>query len=426
MNYIIFFSLIAIILSSRKQRNIANPVIAFSLLWITVFTLYSQSLYGIVNVNDLDIHLMIYGVIAFTLGSIIAMAVSYLFNKMYNKTHVIKSYSIRYKYAIAIAILITLYYLSMSKQSVMSLMNGSNFNDIRSTVQTSGIGSNGITNMIYNFFVLPMSYALEAIAVADWYLGEKNRKLIGLTFTITLLRVIADGGRTPIFDILMYIIVGSLIVHKKIKIDNSKKVKMLLGIVLSIIILGTVTISRTSSTVMRQIYFYFSMSPVLFSTWKNIVDMQNIYTMGLVSFNGIIFPVVYIFKNMFGLNYPSGFLTAYNLIANTDSIWQRIAQGRTFANAYVSSFWFLYTDFRFWGIVAGMMIYGIVMWHFYNKILLFKNVKNLSVYFLLYQGMFFSFIRFPFAKAYYILAFIYIHILISKRGYYESDKKLSI
>ena len=104
------------------------------------------------------------------------------------------------------------------------------------------------------------------------------------------------------------------------------------------------------------------------------------------------------------------------MIARTVSDWALIInEGKTTANAYVSLFWYFYTDAREYGIIIGSLVYGFIMRRVYAKSIINKNIKNVAIYFLLFQGLFFSFIRFPFSKAYYVLAILYMLFVIKKR-----------
>lgn len=406
-----------------KYRNITNTIYLFVLEWIVVMFLAKQKMYGLYDVSASVEQIVLIGCISFLCGHIVSIIFrKYRFVAKRDSSNG-TSYSLRYEMLYVLGIVCVLYFLPQFVKALGALLSGSSMNAIRLLVQdeTSGFSSGSkIKNLVSNFIVLPSATALEALCVADFWAGKRDKKLLVITATIVLFRIVSDAGRTPLVNLAMYLIFGYLVTHKKREIKNNKTAKKDRKLVkrCSVIGLGIIlliSLARTSSTLSRQLYFYFAMSPVLFSQWKEVVDSANLVTYGLTSLNGYFFSIVYLVRNLFGLNYPELLQSSYDMIAATDSVWKSIAQGGISANAYISAFWFMYTDYRMIGVIIGMLCYGYIVSRTYFKLINQKNVYHLAMYLLLLQGVMFSFIRFPFAKPYYALAFIIIYLACRKR-----------
>ncbi|MFT9004092.1 MAG: O-antigen polymerase [Liquorilactobacillus hordei] len=327
-------------------------------------------------------------------------------------------FKIRYKLVYFVGVIVIIYFLRDALSSFISVLHGVSLNTIRENVQMEGSsGQNSIDNFIYNFIVMPSASSILILSVADFFLGTKDKKLFFMNICILLLISFSDAGRTPIMNFGLYMLAGFLLFRKKHRLFNKKQV-YLFGTLICLLLVY-MTFSRTSSTVFRQLYFYFSMAPVLFQKWATNVDASNYHFHGLISFNGIFFGLSYLAKNFLGLPYSNNVIDSYNLIASTNSIWMSIASGNILANAYVSVFWYMYADGRVFGIIFGMLMYGALTSYQYMGMKACPNLKNLSIYFLFYSGIFYSFIRFPFARIDYTICFIMLIFI-----FFKKDKKI--
>lgn len=401
----------------KGYRNIGNPAIIFTSLWLLVLFLDSKNLYGLRKIDENIANMIVLGTSFFVIGSLVAKIFDnkkfVVFSEKKLSTTIIENH-LRYRLLYILLIICIIYFFIDGISSLIKLINGVSLDSIRASVQ-SETSSNFLDNILKNFVIWPSSYMLEAVAISDYLFGQKDKKLFLGTIFLVILRLLSDAGRTPIMDIAIYLFIGMLYLPIEFKKGILNKIKLYRYWVLGIVLLVVSTLSRTSSTVWRQLYFYFGMSPVLFLHWKQQVDIINLNTYGLAALNGVFFPIVYIIKNIFFLDYPVLFKKAYDVIADTNSNWQVIAQGGIRANAYVSIFWYFYTDFRVYGIMIGSALYGFFTRRVYSRMVKNINVFSMSLYLLLYQGVFYSFIRFPFSKAYYFLAIIYIFLVVDRR-----------
>ena len=414
--------IVCIICTPKKYKTIANPVFIFTLLWAMIMEISREQIYGLYPGSNETRIIIAVGVIFFVIGYILSLiSKNFKFNNSKKVNDNEYSYQMRYYLLYTLAIICIIYYIPNFIKSMILLFQGNSMNTIRTLTQSNNTNI-PINNLISNFIILPSATALEVLAVADFWAGKRDKKLFIFTVILIVLRIISDAGRTPLINLVIYMVIGYFITHRKIykknseeKIKNNKDKKLIkkYGIVGGIIILIT-SISRASSTLLRQICFYFGMSPIIFTNWKEAVDVQGLVTYGLTSLNGLFFSIVYFIKNIFNLQYPALLKSSYDMIALTDSFWVDIAQGGIKANAYVSAFWFFYTDGRIIGVILGMLLYGWIVSKSFINVTNKQNIKNISIFLILFQGMFMSFIRFPFAKPYYVLGILIIIFFVYK------------
>lgn len=408
---------INIIFTNKDDRKVSNPSICFSLLWTFIVWLSSLRWLSLHKTADREYFLICIGTIFFVVGS----QLSKLFRdkNFVTQTNYENEYNFRYRLLCILAIGCILFYFPDFVKSIIAMLSGVSLNDVRSSVQESEY-STGLANLIPNYIILPVAIALEPLAIIDFWFGKRNKPFIGLVLVLVMVRALGDGGRTPVFNMVLYFIVANIILNQikkkeepknleiKEEIKAAKDKKMFKKIsVAGVALLGVLTFMRAANTIFRKLYFYFAMSPVLFSRWNEYMEPAHYRGYGLVSFNGIFYFFDYIRKNFFGSDYVESIIEAYNAVALTDSQWMKIAPTTT-ANAYVSCFWFFYTDGGVIGVILLSLLYGFVMGRCYDRMKKKKDICTLALFLLLYQGVFFSFIRFPFAKAYYVIAIVIV------------------
>jgi oligosaccharide repeat unit polymerase len=303
------------------------------------------------------------------------------------------------------------------------LLGGNGLDTIRSLAQNSDSILNdrsSIENTLRILIILPSATALEPLTAIDFWLGKRDKRLFVICIIIVVLRVVVDAGRTPLVNFLMYMLIGYFLTatyKMRKKTWHKRRKKWMNFVIISFggIVLYFTTMSRDGMSTLKNIYYYFAMAPYMDAVWSGYAYSRNLIGYGAASLNGFIFPILYLVKNIFGISFPDGWLNIYNLVLQTDSQWQAITTTGITANAYVSLFWFFYLDGRIVGIILGMFFYGMIMAHFYVKAMISRNIKKVCVFALLFQGLFFSFIRFPFTNIYYSIAFLFLMLLFYKK-----------
>lgn len=180
-----------------------------------------------------------------------------------------------------------------------------------------------------------------------------------------------------------------------------------------LVVLAALTYSRAGQAAIRTIYYDFAMPPIMFEKW---IDVVKDYPLGygMASLNGFLYPVDYILRNSVHASLPDSFNSLYNLIQLTDTEWKWIGDGVT-ANAYVSAFWFFYTDGRLFGVIFAAAVYGFICRNTYKNAILNHSVKSVSIFCLVIIGVFYTFGTFEFSQCSYALALLYISFFFRKK-----------
>lgn len=419
---IILVCIATIIYVILNKRKIYHPLIAFNLLWLVIILLESLHLYGLYECRPNTYGVFLAGILSFNVGYVIK-------ERLYNPKRVMKwgAYTLFDKTDIAVVpnyvliyvvgVICVLYYFVMAIDSLQMLINGNSFADIRSVVQKSGTIVNHnmlakILNSIVVLIITPFSQVIQVVGCIDFWMGKRDKKLIILTIVIAFLGSIGEGGRTSIANVLIYLLIGFFMSGRQVTIKKGERRKRNRKIFILIILIGSslayITVSRAGQALVRNIYLYFSMQPYMFQVWADKATSSNLLGYGEASLNGFGFVIFYIIKNIFGTSFPEHWERVYSMIRSTDSIWQVITSISIKANAYVSAFWFLYVDGRTIGVIIGMLLYGTFISVGYNDAIYHANQKNVAIYCFLFQGLLYTFIRFPFSNVYYTVAYIMI------------------
>lgn len=433
-NYpIIILCIIFIIISIRKKKVFLSPIFIIGTIWALILILESLHLYDINIVRTRIYEIIFWGIIAFVIGYSIVC----IFKKRYKlsiyspqKRSSIENdmvYVPRYKLLCFIGVICILFYLKGIPAIVSILINGGGLDSIREMVQNPESAINirsNIENAIRILIIIPSSLAIEVIVAIDFWFGKRHKGLLSLSIIIIILRVITEGGRTPIVNFLLYMVIGFIFISFKSKRYNINKFKskfkkryIVLIIIMGVLLLYYTTISRSGQDSLRTTYYYFAMEPYMFDIWAQFAEESNLIGYGVASLNGFIFPILYILKNFLGIPFPEQWANIYDMILLTDSQWRVITTTGIRANAYVSMFWFFYVDGRIYGVILGMFTYGMIVANYFMNAIKQVTAKNVCIYALIVQGLLFSFIRFPFSNLYYALAFLFVQFIAYRKEF---------
>ncbi|KAB7788106.1 O-antigen polymerase [Bifidobacterium cebidarum] len=412
------------------KKNIVNPLVIFVGLWTIIIFLSYCKYYNLIAASDKSYIAIETGVIGFVFGYFI-----------YQKIFIPKAYSIPTSINYIIVyffFIVSIYSLVKDCTNTFSLISsGGDLSEIRSMAQdTSSIlysSRSNLDNAIKLYFVNPFIIFFPIIFSYEYW-NNGVRKKVFLIFLILLssLKVLSDGSRSIIlYSIFHFIFIGFLLNKQKIQdkireIKNTVNSKLL--IVVAVFLLIIASISRLGDqSFIQNIYYYFAMEPRMLDYWMTVVDNNNSPGFGLASINGIIFPLIYLIKNIFSINYPSyWYQNVFLNINDTDKIWIDITNDHTTANAYVTVFWFPYLDGFYFGIIFILMILGICSASLHKKVNIYNNTvcaKETVLYSLFMQGIIMSFVRLQFADTSYALAFVYIIFLVF---YKNKNKSINI
>lgn len=411
------------LVSKRICKKWINPVACLSALWGVIFFLNSIKLYNLNVAEDSTILIMLMGVIAFSFGFFIwsefKKRYSFIIRKNKNVNNQRYIYIPNYYVLYILCIIIILMNLPNLINSLSLLLNGKGLDQIRYLMQNSTTSNQGtIIGVINNLVVSPAIFAIVPITAIDIVLGKKDKKLMLLTFCVMLIKLLGEGGRVQLLYFIIHIVVAFIFGYDKKNIINvlsrkKNKFKIIVLILLLTVIIVFASLSRAGEGLKAFTYYYFSMQPTMFEQWT--AKAGDLKGYGEASLNGILFPVLYVLTNLFGIKYPSHWSEVYNLIQATDSEWLVIAGKNISANAYVSMFWYFYLDARKIGVIIFSLLYGAFCGEKYSNMIKNLNARSLCLFSYVIQGILFSFVRFQFANFAYALGYIYICLVGYKR-----------
>lgn len=405
-----------------RYRSFLHPLFLFNAIWMLISFLNSFHLYELNKADE-----EIYGYI---LCGILVFNICYELWFSFRKKNRIKwcsfrkasNFTIRSRLIYFFVIVCFIYYLAAAFETISTLVAGGTLATVRESVQNAERGTSFVSKIVNAFrilFIIPIGQVIPVACVVNYWFGNRDKKLFLIGAILSLLSSLGEGGRTSVVNFGFYFIMCLSLreVIKGIrlpKLSHNQKYFILSAVAILVIILVWFTVSRSGDLLWKNNYLYFSMEPYMFDTWADRVDSLDLYGFGEASLNGFLFVPLYLIKNIFGIDFPDHWNSVYELIRLTDSEWVTITAQSTRANAYVSAFWFFYLDGRLAGIIIGFVIYGIVLAGYHQNMIKRANIKTISIFCFLVQGMIWTFIRFPFSNVYYCLALIYLTFVVFK------------
>lgn len=415
------------ILSIKSEKSFFNPLTLFCIMWASILFLSTLQFFSLYKGDDRTYRLMMLGIIAYIIGYFGAKLIvgnrKIVFHKHKSEDKI--EYRLNYQRMYIMLIFSLLFYVKDLTIIFSKLVTNGSLAAIQSLVQgTENLyNRSGIENAIRLLIVNPFGWAIIPILAVDVWMGRKDKKLIVLTCILMISRIFTTGGRAAFLNFAIYFIIIYFFTNQNRKgyisgivrstVRKNRKLFRIM-VILSIIILSFMTYSRAGKGALRTVYFDFAMQPYLCGVWMDTVDERNMFGYGMVSLSGFIFPVLYVIKNILRLSsMPTHFQKLFDLRLSLDTEWKWIGS-KVYANAYVSAFWYLYTDARTIGIVLGMLVYGLISRIVFNNIKRSINQKSACMYGLFYIGIFYTFVRFQFTSIDYAMAILFVAFIAYK------------
>ena len=407
------------LLGWKKNRFILNPLSIFSAIWLIV--VLCAFTHGKLNrPQDDTVLMLITGTLAFSVGSIVAQNSKkriYKFKSL--KTTVDGTrYVLRYNVIYILSVICILAYLYNLFELIKRVGSG-NLGLIKLYLQTNENGRTSWLNAFYYLLVDPLTVAIPICAIADFIFGEKDKKLFVLAVVLTIVKTVTNATRSTIGILVVYFAVGNMMYIKMKGYDvglkkfiRKRKKQIFISCFVAIIAFVYMTVAR-GLDVWDNLWTDFALPTSLFEYWKKMVDNQNIHGYGLGSLHGFLYPIFYFGKNIFKIPIPKYVETIHTLTNDTESfVW---ASNTVTANAYVSIYWYFYTDFRFAGILVGLFVIGYFAEKTYCNTLYYKGAKNYAIYCFFLHMVIFSIVRMPFTIVSSALGFVFVVFVLYRK-----------
>lgn len=419
----IAFCFIVALVAMREERTVINPLSVFCFVWMAVL-FFSTNTTRLDYPQNETIGWIIIGVVAYTLG--------YIFQRILKIRFTFGSWATlrdqvaipRYKLLLFCASVCMLFFL---RDLILVFLNGGSFNlryiqqFLRSSDYT--IVSNPIENTINLLFIQPIAFALPAICAVDIFYGEKNKHLITITVLMLLFKMMSTANRSGFLLLFIYILIVGLIFirnSRSLSFKNNRLLKRYKYLLLAIVIIASLVLVITTISrgvdLSTNIYLNLAIPPRMFEIWSKTVQEVELHGYGEASLMGFLLPIKYIFNNILKIWDATNINAVYNMIQLTDVQWVWPGPKIT-ANAYVSMFWNLYTDFRYGGILVGSFLYGTISAQSFWNAIRTNNPRMLSVFCLILYSVLYSFVRFQFSDSRFVLAIIFISFFAYKKDY---------
>lgn len=419
---------LCIIFSVRSvfsDKKLLNPMFVFMTIWAIMLIMNSLRLFTLFETNDEYFGIMVVGFVAFFVGYSVYSRSSRKHNE--NSKEYNQRILLIYIVSMAIILLLLIKFIS-----IYSVATQYGLAYIRKGLQTGELTiyakDSILMSMLWQFLVLPGRIALSVIVSVNFLEKRSQKLLMVLYIIIVFMSVFVDGGRSVILYLMIHLFFAFYYLRsKKTKqASNGKRIASIrpvitvtkrstkrLWAIVGLSAIGSIafyyaTIARSGENAPLHLYFYGSISPVMFEIWSKVVDNSGLIGYGLASLNGFLSPALYFIKIVMGYTeLPFYWGDVVNMVYNTDTIWQQTSS-LSKSNAYVSLFWFFYLDGRILGIIVGMFLYGFLSKKVFVRFMSDRNDISLCLLLLWIQGLMFSGVRLQFAVMPYALAFIYI------------------
>ena len=439
MNILAFCSSLVCLITTidvKRKNKLINPSTIFYALWTFILFLSILNLYGIYKPSDEAYLLIMIMIVSFYLGNLIFKIIKEKFlNSGIKNNEKNKKYYLLDKVFLFLGFSVILFNLIDLIIIIKQLADGTPMWQIRNWT-LEPVGSNNpilsrrsfAESCFRNIILEPFAALINPIALYYVFYGDNKKKKI-LFLVISILTLITSslaggGGRLGFICFIACLIFAFYVAIKDGKISKEyikKYSKILLVIMLVALIIITLytTIRTGPGKLIKQTYTYFALPPTLLSEWLPQIKNTE-YTYGMTTFFGIhsyCFRVLETFKlkNMI----PEVYERAYKNILNAEQ-FKDVGSGKS--NAFVSPVYYLYLDGGYSFVFIMSCMFGFLIEAIYQKLKEDINVKSFTIYYLIFYGVFVTFIRIRTAIPSYIISFIFANLIIRSKKEEKDDK----
>lgn len=403
-------------LTWMSERNFYNPGFLMSLMWGVILSLANLRLYGLFEASSETYLVILIGIIAFNIGCFATGVMKVTSNRV-NLPHIFNPSDKSEMYDLALKALCILSVVLLAPPAIKGfklILSGVDMSYIRTEENGVAYG-NPILRLLYNYIVRPFSYAILPIFAADFFVSKKKDKfLLICSILIVAERVLIEGGRVVIMFIISSLLTAFAVTRGKFKLKKGSKALLLVITVACVYAIYQVSLSRGATDMWYTLYIYFCGCVPHLSYRLNQLDVvyAGVHTYGMACLNGVLSYIFAILDNL-GISAPQAFTAATQLM-NVENKVAVTSDVQSQFNAFVGPYFYMYLDGGYFGVILGMLLYGILCYHFYKKLKNKISYRDLTVYILLVQGIITSMVRLQFVVTYYTVAFVFIYFLINK------------
>ncbi len=380
-------------------KTVFSPVFMFNSLFLLIISLSSMRLYNLREYSIKSIEVIVLGMIFFSLGVFCTRIVSHEFLK--NQNNVINyddNLNVNWTFLKILLIVVTTGNVFSIIFSLKFLLGGGSYLELRNMILgyngAESLITNPLVNILTSYISGPGLTALIPFSIF-FLIRKKNIKFSLIILLNLVLATLSSGGRILLVYTVIQMFIGLSYSKKNIP-KKIKKVVIISSIIffISIIVLSNI---RSSTSIYRAFYAYFSGPVVLLSTWMTEVDTYNIHSHGL----GFIYPITYLLNSF------------CNLIGIPND-WVGVFPNQSM-NAFSTLFYFFYKDFREFGVACFSFLFGSICGFIYFKAFIERKSKYLVYYLLGVQAIIGSFMIWQLGSTAFFLSIVFIILSLKSK-----------
>lgn len=415
---LILSGLLVAFLGYRGSRKWFNPVTIFAVYWTVLSSVSMIGAFGFNVPSDQTFFVVFLGIVAYGMGALIY----HLSPRIKIKNSIgmqlgeISGFEFKKRLTYTLCVIAIIYLLYRSLLSIRLMISGHSLDAIRSLYfSDDNVGSSSsVLSLIDSFIIKPFTMAIISLSTANFFSGNRDKRLLQLAVIIIMLSILINGGRVVILYFVVNLIISFLVLNKKIHLSKKQKRIIKVFVIIAAVALIFVTFQRKADVILlEEAYRYFSGAIVQFDARLKLFIQNPEYTYGLASIRGFIMPVVMLLKKIIGFNYSDTYIRASEIGMNLQhsinigtNVWMK---------AFSTLYYFYFLDGGFLGVAFFSFLYGFFSSSLFQKAVKETNLCSIAHYGLLVQGIVLSMVRWQFYLPNYAWSFVFVMLLVKRR-----------
>lgn len=405
----------------KKERTIAAPIAFFCLEWGGISFLASLKLFSFFEASARTWLIILIGSLSFVAGSMFGRRIKFdsglvLQDKPFNYNH-------RRRLYFFYALLLLFFVIKtpeliecvslLCKGTPLSLIRAARYNQTELDGYTS---LRGVRHYLVHVFAPTIDLFAVALGILIYLLDiRKQKRVIFLLIVNEAIKVLLGGGRFDLAHFVIELVICFELIRKRklfspLFLQRSKKI--VIGLVVAAcvaIVYVTTARSIDINEIFEHLYIYICGDVVLLDQKLKIFETTNIWARGLAGGFGFWSLFFTFTRVVLGISDPQLWVDVYKNIMTGQDVLQ-IGQD-VYMNAFVTPYYYLYADFRLFGVVFGMLVFGILSGLLYRRAIQHPNIINIVPYLLISQMIFKTLHTYPLVSQHYMLTFVVFLIM---------------
>lgn len=369
-----------IVISLFFDKRIYNPIVLFNFWWgITIF-ISGFGFYGIYVPSANTYLIMFIAIISFNFSCILTLIGSgkkRFISKQETTTY--DNLQTQINYLIGFQLLIMINLIQRSISVFRMLASGMNYERIRYEYFYSDNIMSGYDLLINSYLVTPV-ITFSMIFISLLLLEKHYNKKLMITTTLCVgLYAFSSGGRGVVLTFGLTMLLAYLIQGRRIKIELSKKIWLLVFLVIVACLLVYITTARGTSAdfndILKTVILYYTASYTYFELLSPFALEDNVLLFGGAFFGGII--DIFIMALRFFANADINTMSSYIGKLNQTNLF--VGDNLTY-NAFPTMVYTFLYDYNYLGVILGPLLFGLLVMTSYKKMITNNRLAYKGIY----------------------------------------------